>query len=124
VSNIPCPTTCSAESAVGHRASIIDYALKIEDLFAKMEGVRAEVLPLNLQAIIKYFTFVWEPVQTLIAAVLSLQQSHDDPDKFKPYIEAEEARLENNLRAVDYIIDGTDTLPLITGVGRVEKVST
>lgn len=89
-----------------------------------MEGVRAEVLPLNLQAIIKYFTFVWEPVQTLIAAVLSLQQSHDDPDKFKPYIEAEEARLENNLRAVDYIIDGTDTLPLITGVGRVEKVST
>jgi hypothetical protein len=87
-----------------------------------MEGVRSEVLPLNLQAIIKYFTFVWEPVHTLIAAVLLLQPSQDDPDKFKSYIESEEARLGNNLRAVDYIIDGTDTLTLITGVGRVEKV--
>jgi hypothetical protein len=124
VSIIPLAITCTAESPVGYRASIIGYALKIQDLFAKMEGIRSEVLPLNLQAIIKYFTYVWEPAHTLIAAVLSLQSSQDDPDKFKSYIEAEEARLENNLRAVDYIIDGTDTLTLITGVGRVEKVST
>ena len=89
-----------------------------------MEGIRSEVLPLNLQATIRYFASVWEPVHTLVTAVLSLQPSQDDPDKFKSYIEAEEARLENNLRAVDYIIDGTDTLTLITGVGRVEKVST
>jgi hypothetical protein len=89
-----------------------------------MEGIRCEVLPLNLQATIRYFASVWESVHTLITAVLSLQPSQDDPDKFKSYIEAEEARLENNLRAVDYIIDGTDTLTLITGVGRVEKVGT
>ena|SRR5579863_2840513 len=124
VSNLPSTIACTTESPVGYRASIIDYAQKIDDLFAKMEGVRSEVLPLNLQAIIKYFTFVWEPVHTLIAAVLSLQPSQDEPDRFKSHIEAEEARLENNLRAVDYIIDGTDTLTLITGVGRVEKVST
>jgi hypothetical protein len=124
VSDVPPTVIRSAESLVGYKASIIDYAHKMEDLFAKMEGVRSEVLPLNLQAIIKYFTFVWEPVHTLIAAVLLLQPSQDDPDKFNSYIEAEEARLGNNLRAVDYIIDGTDTLTLITGVGRVEKVST
>jgi hypothetical protein len=34
---------------------------------------------------------------------------------------AEEARLGNNLRAVDYVIDGIDTLSLIAGVGRIEK---
>jgi hypothetical protein len=112
-----------AEPPAGYRASIIDYANKIEELFAKMEGVRSEVLPLNLQPIVKYFTYVWEAVHTLIAPALSLQPSQDDPEKFKSYIEAEEARLGNNLRAVDYIIDGTDTLTLITGVGRIEKVS-
>lgn len=114
----------TAESPAGYRASIIDYAYKIEDLFAKMEGIRSEVLPLNLQSVVKYFTEVWEPVHTLVAAVLSLQPSQDEPERFKSCIEAEEARLRNNLRAVDFIIDGTDTLTLITGVGRVEKAST
>jgi hypothetical protein len=52
-----------------------------------------------------------------------LQSSGSDgPERFKSYLEAEEARLGNNLRAVDYVIDGIDTLPLIAGVGRIEKV--
>ena len=89
-----------------------------------MEGIRSEVLPLNLQSVVEYFAEVWRPVHTLIAAVLSLQSSQDDPEKFRSCIEAEEVRLRNNLRAVDFIIDGTDTLTLITGVGRIEKVST
>ncbi|KAH9996110.1 hypothetical protein BJV77DRAFT_960842, partial [Russula vinacea] len=71
--------------------SIIHYARKIEDLFAKMEGMR------------------------------SMSSGPDDSKRFKSYLEAEEARLGNNLRAVDYIIDGIDTLPLIAGVGRIEK---
>jgi len=121
---MPPAITCTAESPVGYRASIIAYALKIQDLLAKMDGVRAEVLPLNLQAIVDYFSFVWGPVHTLIVPILSLQPPQDDSDKFTSYIEAEEARLQNNLRAVDYVIDGIDTLTLITGVGRVEKVST
>jgi hypothetical protein len=121
---VPSTITCTAESPVGYRASIIDYAFKIEDLLAKMDGVRAEVLPLNIQAIVDYFSLVWNPIHTLIVPVLSLQPLQDDSDKFKLYLEAEEARLENNLRAVDYVIDGIDTLTLITGVGRVEKVST
>jgi hypothetical protein len=115
---------CTAKFPVGYRESIINYALKIEDLLAKMDGIRAEVLPLNLQAIVDYFTNVWEFVRTLTAPVLSLQPLQHEPDKFKSYIEAEEARLEYNLRAVHYTIDGADTLTLITGVGRIEKVST
>jgi hypothetical protein len=124
VSNLSPTITCTAKFPIGYRASIIEYAHKIEDLLAKMDGVRTEVLPLNFEAIVNYFSSVWEYLHTLTAPVLSLQPSQDDPDKFKSYIEAEEARLENNLRAVDYIIDGTDTLTLITGVGRIEKVRT
>ena len=116
--------TDDPESPAGFRASIIDYANQIEDLFAKMEGVRPHVLPPNREAMDDYFNDVWEPVHTLTAAVIELQPEPNNPDKFKPYLEAEEARLAANLKAVDYIIDGTDTLTLVTGIGRVEKVRT
>jgi hypothetical protein len=109
----------------GFKWSIIDYAQKIEGLFAKMEGVRSAVLPPNREAVDRYFAFAWEVVHTLTAAVLSESSQPsglDESKKFKSYLEAEEARLGNNLQAVGYIIDGVDTLPLITGVGRVEKV--
>jgi hypothetical protein len=107
----------------GFKWSIIDYARKIEDLFAKMEGLRSMVvLPPNRKAVDRYFASVWDDVHPLTAAVLSQHSGPDDPKRFKSYLEAEEARLRNNLRAVDYVIDGIDTLPLIAGVGRIEKV--
>ena len=84
------------------------------------------VLPPNQETFDRYFMFVWDAVHTLTAAVLLQSSSQssgpDDSKRFKSYLEAEEARLGNNLRAVDYIIDGIDTLPLIAGVGRIEKV--
>jgi hypothetical protein len=109
----------------GFKWSITDYAQKIEDLFAKMEGVRSVVLPPNREAVDQYFGCAWDVVHTLTAAVLSQSSQSSGPDeskKIKPYLESVETRLGNNLQAVDYIIDGVDTVPLITGVGRVEKV--
>ncbi len=110
----------------GFKWSIIDYARKIEELFAKMEGVRSVVLPPNRGVIDAYFGYVWQAVHTLTASVTSQTSSQssgsDDLKTFKSYLEAEQARLGNNLRAVDYIIDGVDTIPLIAGVGRIEKV--
>jgi hypothetical protein len=94
----------------------------IEDLFAKMEGIRAEVLPPNREMMDYYFTFAWGLVHTLTAAAPSLLPLSVSAEKFKPYLEAEEARLSVNLKAVNYIIDGSDTLSLITGMGRIEKV--
>jgi hypothetical protein len=114
----------AAEYRVGYRASIIDYAIKIEELLAKMEGIRAEVLPPNQKDFDEYFTFGWMFVHTLTAAAIALEPEFatNNLDKFNSYLEAEEARLTANLKAVDYVIDGTDTLTLITGVGRIEKV--
>ena len=116
--------TCIAEYLPGYRVSIVDYAHKIEELFAKMESIYAEVLPFNRQPVVTYFAKLREPVRALISPILLLQPGHDDLENFKSYLEAEEARLESNLSAVDYVIDGTETLALITGVGRIEKVST
>ncbi|KAF8259842.1 hypothetical protein EI94DRAFT_1812645 [Lactarius quietus] len=73
----------------------------------------------------EYFSFGWTFVHTLTAAtaVTSLESElvTSNLGRFRSYLEAEEDRLSTNLRAVDYIIDGTDTLVLITGVGRIEK---
>ena len=114
-----------SECRVGYKESIIDYANKIEELLAKMEGIHAEVLPPNRRSCDDYFRHVWEYVHTLTVAATRLQpdSAPNSEDKFKPYLEAEEARLSTNLKAVDYTIDGTDTLTLITGIGRIEKVS-
>jgi hypothetical protein len=87
-----------------------------------MEGVRAKVLPPNRVSFDNYFTSVWKYVHTLTAAVTPLQPDSGNLGKFKSYLEAEEARLSTNLKAVDYVIDDTDTLTLLTGVGRIEKV--
>jgi len=85
-----------------------------------MEGVRTTVLPLNQEAVDDYFSSVWEPVHTLTAAA-----PLDDVygvEKFTSYLESEEARLIKYLRGVDYVIDGVDTLTMITGRDRIEKV--
>ena len=107
---------------VGFKWSIVDYARKIEDLFSKMEGVRTTVLLTNRRAVDHYFACTWQAVHMLTAAVPSQSSGSEVPKRFKSYLEAEEARLENNLKAVDYVIDGIDILPLIAGVGRIEKV--
>ena len=108
----------------GFRSSIIEYAQKIEDLFAKMEGIREEVLPPNREGMDSYFAAVWKRVHRLTDAAPSPLYLSFDPGKFQSYLEAEETRLSTNLKAVNYIIDGTDTLSLITGEGRIEKVGT
>jgi len=53
--------------------------------------------------------------------VLSLSSGEDDSEMFRSYLDAEEARLGKNLEGVNYVIDGIETLTLITGVGRIEK---
>jgi hypothetical protein len=112
----------SSSIIAGFKWSIIDYAWKIEDLFAKMEGVRATVLPLNREAVDTYFLNAWRAVHPLIAAVSSQYSDLDDPEKFKLYLKSEETRLERKLQTFNYVIDGIDTVTLITGKGRIEKV--
>jgi hypothetical protein len=91
-----------------------------------MEGTRVEVLPPNRKFFDNYFTFAWKIVHTLTAAVTPLKpelaSGTNNLERFKTYLEEEETRLSTRLKAVDYNIDGTDTLTLITGAGRIEKV--
>jgi hypothetical protein len=89
-----------------------------------MEVIRREVLPSNMGSISQYLEFVWRSVHTLLAPVYQLQPESNEPGNFELYLEEEEARLGNSLKRVNFIIDGLDTLTLVTGPGRIEKVST
>ncbi|KAI0041306.1 hypothetical protein FA95DRAFT_1611128 [Auriscalpium vulgare] len=80
--------------AAGWKASIIDYAGTIEDMFAKMEGIYPELLPVNRQAFDEYFQSVWNSVHTLAATVVNEETEWLPWDKFRKHIEDEEAHVE------------------------------
>lgn len=108
--------------AIGHRAAMVHYKVLIEELFAKMEGIIPELRLENRGSAHDYFAMSWKAVHTLTAG---LDDHAPDPnqERFTTYVESEEKRVKANLEAVDYIIDGLDTLSLVTGAGRIEKVS-
>lgn len=108
--------------AIGHRAAMVHYKLLIEELFAKMEGIIPELRLENRGSAHDYFAMSWKAIHTLTAG---LDDHTPDPnqERFATYVESEEKRVKANLEAVDYIIDGLDTLSLVTGAGRIEKVS-
>lgn len=85
-----------------------------------------DVLPLNRNAIDEYFGhWVFVRLELLLR---STQTSKDwrDPNLKKLttwYTDLEEDRLDQNLQFFGYQIDAEDTVALITGPGRVERVS-
>lgn len=101
---------------------MIDYAGKIDAILAKMDGISKEILPANRSSVDTYASLVWDSVEAL-TVTLKDEYSWINQDKFATYIQSEEDRLKERLKGVDYIIDGKDTLSLIAGVGRPERVS-
>ncbi|KAI0265555.1 hypothetical protein BC834DRAFT_987866 [Gloeopeniophorella convolvens] len=105
--------------AAGWHVSVVDYAEKIEALFAKMDGINSEILAPNREFVVQHQNLVFHNIYPLTVGVA--RPPPEMHPKFTEYIQAEEARLATNLKAVDYVIDGVDTLKLVTGEGRVEK---
>ncbi|KAI0265448.1 hypothetical protein BC834DRAFT_186547 [Gloeopeniophorella convolvens] len=107
--------------ASGWKMSMIAYASKIESLFAKMAGIYSEVLPANRETVTDYVCVAWRVVHPWTAALKSEEEPDPYQERFTPYVESEEARLTKNLKAVEYVIDSVETIPLIVGEGRIEK---
>ncbi|KAI0050347.1 hypothetical protein FA95DRAFT_1593926 [Auriscalpium vulgare] len=85
-----------------------------------MEAVHAKLLPANRRLVDQYDSWVWAAVH-LLSATVKNDKAGPHQDKFAKYVEAEENRLRENLKAVDYFIDESNTLTLIAGNGRIEK---
>jgi uncharacterized glyoxalase superfamily metalloenzyme YdcJ len=101
---------------------MVIYAAKIGELIAKMFAILPNIRPLNKSAVNAYLGAVYPGVISLQSAVADCTVNNALQEKFQTYIDSEEARLQANLEAVDYDIDAADTLVLVTGPGRIEKV--
>jgi hypothetical protein len=95
---------------------------------ARIAMVSQEVLQCN-RVLVDYFTTSWYTgycVDKILAGVYPAVQDMDANyqlfERFKDYIDEEEARMKKKLQSVMYCIDAPNTLSLVTGPSRLEKV--
>lgn len=86
-----------------------------------MFAILPNILPGNINAVNAYLDAVHHTAIDLYSSINTCDTALDP--RFERFLDAEEARLKKNLEAVKYNLDGTDTLLLITGYGRIEQVS-
>ena len=98
------------------------YRDMIVDVCEKMFAIRSHIHPANRNAVDKYLQTVWQKIATLTMSFVGANQPDSLYEMFKSYVEAEEQRLRQHLETVKYDIDAMDTLLLVTGPGRIEKV--
>ena len=99
------------------------YREKIVEICAKMFAIRPLIHPANRNAVNQYLDTVWKKVATLTSSLVGKTQTDALKGRFQSYVDAEEQRLREGLETFKYDIDAIDTLSLITGPGRIEKVT-
>lgn len=76
----------------------------------------------NRNEVIKYLGYVYQPVACITHSVNSLDADPSIYVRFQSYVDSEEKRLRENLEEIKYDIDDVETVPLVTGAGRIGKV--
>ena len=98
------------------------YASQIDELLEKMFAVKSSVLPANRRSVERYLNSVWSLITELTTGFRRAEWTDTLRTKFESYVTEEEARMREKLETVRYDIDAADTLTLIAGPGRIEKV--
>jgi hypothetical protein len=104
------------------------YKEKIYEIVHNMFEVLNHVQPSNRRAVDEYLyhSSFWR-IELLLRSTRSVNPKIlSDPDLSRSvdsYAKAEEDRLDANLQDVAYELDTPATVSLITGVGRIERVS-
>jgi hypothetical protein len=114
--------------AVGWQASISKYKNQIYGVVQTMFQVLEHVLPSNRRAIDEYlFHASFWRIELLLRSTRSIGwKVMADPDLARiteVYSGKEEERIEVNLKDVGYELDTPATVALVTGEGRIERVS-
>ncbi|KAJ6588466.1 hypothetical protein B0H19DRAFT_1099542 [Mycena capillaripes] len=107
--------------AVGHHQAMRIYANKIGEILSKMFAIMPKILPANKSFVDDYIETVYQKVYTLAESLNACWINEALHEKFASYIQSEEARIRGNLEAVQYDIDASDTLELVTGAGRIDR---
>ncbi|KAF4621020.1 hypothetical protein D9613_000104 [Agrocybe pediades] len=113
--------------ALGWHISVTAYRDKIRSTAQAMYSTARTVLPPNRQWVAEYFMYSsFDQVELMLRSTLPINnyQGLQDPDLSritKEYTEAEEKRIESNLKAVAHELDTPTTVHLVTGEGRIER---
>ena len=109
---------------VGWKLTAKMYLHRIHSILCCMRDAIPTVLPRNRNAVDKYFTVWWWLTLLIDAMDAGIQEREEVAlrSRFQEYIDLEEERIHQNLKKVSYHIDASDTLSLILGPGRLEKV--
>lgn len=95
----------------------------INKMLDEMFSLVPILLPENRIFARTYLSTTWETVVTITSSLEGKWSSDFLEKMFKDYIKGEEDRIKRNLVDVKFKIDEVDTLYLVTGPGRVEKVT-
>ncbi|KAI0666294.1 hypothetical protein C8Q78DRAFT_1072526 [Trametes maxima] len=104
--------------AVGWRCATTMYLKEIHGMIKEFHTYLPSVLAINRPPIDAYLKLT--PAWTLLQGM----DCYDDPmlcERFKGYIDWEEARIKSNLEQFNYRIDAPDTLGLVAGSVRIER---
>lgn len=99
------------------------YRDQIAELTAKMFSILPQILPANRSHVDAYLHRLWSRITELTSSLVGNKQTEALEARFQGYVDFEEERLRERLETVRYAIDGMDTLSLVTGAGRIEKVA-
>ena len=98
------------------------YCVKIGEIIDAMIRLAPEVLPENQMSVEFLINAAWNRVRVFVQSIKREEGTEELWLKFKPYVAAEEARLQRNLEDLKFQIDSPDTVRVISGEGRVETV--
>ena len=98
------------------------YAERIDNILTSLFNARYSILQANRSSLDRYLECVWLQATELTQALCRVNLPKSIAARFQPFLEEEEERLRGNLQGVEYMIDDPDTLSLVTGGGKIEKV--
>ena len=107
----------------GWQATSAKYGAQILELFNHLFSIRSTLLPENRYWADYYLKNVWPVAFELIKSFRSANIPDHIEAKFKDYAEYEENRIRKNLEDIRFDIDALDTVYVVAGPGRIEKVS-
>lgn len=106
----------------GWNMTLRGYQEKIRELIGKMFAILPSIPPENQTSVNEYINKIYVSTATIYESVHPCIVNHRLQSRFQSYVEMEEHRLRLNLESIRYDIDGSETLELVTGPGRIERV--
>lgn len=108
---------CTGWQAISSR-----YGEKVLGLLNHLFAIRDELLPENRYWADYYLRSVWPVAFELVKALRPANVPEHVEGKFQAFADLEEERIRQNLSDIRFDIDALDTVYVVAGPGRIEKV--